>query len=760
MKKYRRISSQVYGREKKKFGNTSEAAKPPYLGTKSLMEKMGIKLSNDEIYTFKNEDNTISKKQKDYNKKRNGMELGPINENEDDNNNVKNFKSKSLQKRDIDENFTKKRANMIMSSSYEKRNVKRPSNKQQDKKGTNIKEIQLPKEKRAKFKKSFDKADVIENNEIPEIKRKRTMKKEILKSNSKKENETKVKKEKIAHFKSINVSGNKSSQVQFKKISQLKLKENQNENRHTKSKSTYSDKGKINMEEDKEKEKEKGHKKKKSKKKKGKERKETDDDFGNEIRHNQTLHIDSIIDGKIFEPINNNNSPDHSLTDKKNKKNDDALSASASSDANSGDSSDDYLDKIPYREKRAATFYKKSNAKGRLAAGPKKPDKDEEEEKDKEYNNSGKKHSVELNSHQINNIKRSSKDDEDSKLTISKCFRRGTMDNSLMREKVENLWDEMVLKQNGGNSLFLKNYEKGPSYSKEIEILIKNQNVQKKIKISSYTKAGCSGPGIVKTNQDDYFIKENFLNNNNYFFLGICDGHGEKGELISKFVSNKLPEYIQDLNSDNIKNNFKKINNEIYNNKNIESNMSGTTVSSIILTPEKILSINVGDSRASLFKYENGLYSCQNLTRDHKPTEPDESRRIEFSNGRIKKCYDEDLKKYIGPERVWLKTKDEPGLAMSRSLGDKIAHTVGVIEEPELKNFEYNGNEKFIVIASDGIWEYLDGNDCIKIIKPCYEENFDPENAALLLVKEAFRKWKRKEVAIDDITVIVIFLYD
>ena len=34
--------------------------------------------------------------------------------------------------------------------------------------------------------------------------------------------------------------------------------------------------------------------------------------------------------------------------------------------------------------------------------------------------------------------------------------------------------------------------------------------------------------------------------------------------------------------------------------------------------------------------------------------------------------------KPVGPARVWLKTQNIPGLAMSRSLGDTVAHTVGV----------------------------------------------------------------------------------
>ena len=339
---------------------------------------------------------------------------------------------------------------------------------------------------------------------------------------------------------------------------------------------------------------------------------------------------------------------------------------------------------------------------------------------------------------------------------IQFCKRR-SLANPLAREKFENLLNQITLRQNGGNTLYLKNYENEEMRESTIELKIKNKNVFKKIKICTCTKAGCSGLGIVKTNQDSFFIKEKFLDDENKFFFGVCDGHGEKGHIISQYVSEKLPEYIKNVNYDSITNEFKKINNEIYDNKNIESRMSGTTVSSIIITPEKIISINLGDSRSILFKYENGFYTYKNMTRDHKPSEKDESLRIINNNGRIKRCYDEELKKYLGPERVWLKNKEEPGLAMTRSIGDKIAHSIGVIDEPEFKIHEYDGSEKFIVIASDGIWEYLGGDDCIKIVKKFYEEDYAVDKASFALVKEAFDKWKRKEVVIDDITVILIF---
>ena len=59
----------------------------------------------------------------------------------------------------------------------------------------------------------------------------------------------------------------------------------------------------------------------------------------------------------------------------------------------------------------------------------------------------------------------------------------------------------------------------------------------------------------------------------------------------------------------------------------------------------------------------------------------------------------------IGPARVWKSDEDVPGLAMSRSFGDYIASQVGVICEPEIIKHSLLPCDKFIVLASDGIWE-------------------------------------------------------
>jgi len=61
---------------------------------------------------------------------------------------------------------------------------------------------------------------------------------------------------------------------------------------------------------------------------------------------------------------------------------------------------------------------------------------------------------------------------------------------------------------------------------------------------------------------------------------------------------------------------------------------------------------------------------------------------------------------FYGPKRVWLKNKQVPGLAMTRSIGDMAAASVGVTAEPEIKVFlNLSQRDKFLVIASDGIWD-------------------------------------------------------
>jgi serine/threonine protein phosphatase PrpC len=160
----------------------------------------------------------------------------------------------------------------------------------------------------------------------------------------------------------------------------------------------------------------------------------------------------------------------------------------------------------------------------------------------------------------------------------------------------------------------------------------------------------------------------------------------------------------------------------------------------VLIDQNNIYCANVGDSRAILCSAENGKMVCTPLSRDHKPSLQDELKRILEKGGRVDSFTDSDGEK-IGPLRVWLKDDDVPGLAMSRSFGDSIGALAGVVHVPEIRQCKLSCDDKFVVIGSDGIWEFLKNDEVANIVYPLYLKN-NAEAAADVLVKEAQNKWK------------------
>jgi len=66
---------------------------------------------------------------------------------------------------------------------------------------------------------------------------------------------------------------------------------------------------------------------------------------------------------------------------------------------------------------------------------------------------------------------------------------------------------------------------------------------------------------------------------------------------------------------------------------------------------------------------------------------------------------------------------------MTRSFGDEIAQRCGVTVEPEVLEFDLCPDDRFIVLASDGVWDFLTNDDVSRIVMPHYE-NRNAEKAA------------------------------
>ena len=300
----------------------------------------------------------------------------------------------------------------------------------------------------------------------------------------------------------------------------------------------------------------------------------------------------------------------------------------------------------------------------------------------------------------------------------------------------------------------------------------KQNKVCKKIyKIESLCQVGYSGPGIVKYNQDNFFVYKNLNDENNVLFIGVCDGHGLLGHDVSKYLINHLPENLNKaLKKTNkyinhketlyktMKDVFIKTNKDLCRSPFIDTQFSGSTCVTIILTKNEIISGNAGDSRAVMGRFKNGEWISIELTQDQKPNNPGERERILSHGGRIEAYKDENGNDF-GPKRVWIKNEDIPGLAMSRSFGDEVAASVGTISEPEIKNFELTLDDKFIIIASDGIWEFISSQECVNIIKDFYLKK-DLKGCLKYLLNESSKRWIKEEEVIDDITAVLIFFED
>ncbi|POM64881.1 Protein phosphatase 2C [Phytophthora palmivora] len=97
---------------------------------------------------------------------------------------------------------------------------------------------------------------------------------------------------------------------------------------------------------------------------------------------------------------------------------------------------------------------------------------------------------------------------------------------------------------------------------------------------------------------------------------------------------------------------------------------------------------------------------------------------------------------------------DVPGLAMSRSLGDAVAHTAGVLSEPEFTTRWLDENDRCLIVATDGLWEFMSNEECMEMAMG----QQDPKVAVDLLIMEANRRWMKEEQVIDDTTIIVAYV--
>ena len=289
------------------------------------------------------------------------------------------------------------------------------------------------------------------------------------------------------------------------------------------------------------------------------------------------------------------------------------------------------------------------------------------------------------------------------------------------------------------------------------------------------TLPGKDTSGLQKTNQDSFTFITNINGINNFNIFGVLDGHGLEGHFVSKFCSKYIPYQI--INNPEIKNlkdpdliylklrsnnyhiiqkSYIDCDNALSKVTNFSSQESGCTCNLIFHIGKHIICANTGDSRAILVHEENiNNYKAKPLSIDFKPEMIEEMNRIIISGGEVRQMKN-DLGEGIGPFRVWKKGEGYPGLAMSRSIGDLIGKKIGVIPNPGILEYELNESVKFIVVCSDGVWEFLN-NDEVKNIGINFYNKNDPSKFCHELVNTSLNLWEKNDIVVDDITAVVAF---
>ena len=199
--------------------------------------------------------------------------------------------------------------------------------------------------------------------------------------------------------------------------------------------------------------------------------------------------------------------------------------------------------------------------------------------------------------------------------------------------------------------------------------------------------------------EDKGRVIENIKDDPNSCLFCLFDGHG--GGDVSKFLQLNFYSYFKEmLPFDNVKENlislFKKIDNKI---KDSNYYNMGATACIIYITKENgqkcLYSANIGDTRSLLISSND----YKRLSYDHRASDAIEYKRIIDSGGIV----------FAG--RVYGQ------LMLSRAFGDWELKPYGVICEPHVTRINITDNDKYVVVASDGIWDIFEDSDIFNMSK-------------------------------------------
>ncbi|KAK4581171.1 hypothetical protein RGQ29_024734 [Quercus rubra] len=158
----------------------------------------------------------------------------------------------------------------------------------------------------------------------------------------------------------------------------------------------------------------------------------------------------------------------------------------------------------------------------------------------------------------------------------------------------------------------------------------------------------------------------------------------------------------------------------------------GCTAVAALIVRNKLFVANAGDCRTILCRAGHPFV----LTKDHVASCLEERERVVSAGGQVKWQVD-----------TW--RVGTAALQVTRSIGDDDLKPA-VTAEPEMTETDLSGEDEFLVMASDGLWDVVSNTDVVNIIRDTVKE---PGMCAKRLATEAAERGSK-----DNITVIVVFL--
>jgi serine/threonine protein phosphatase PrpC len=258
--------------------------------------------------------------------------------------------------------------------------------------------------------------------------------------------------------------------------------------------------------------------------------------------------------------------------------------------------------------------------------------------------------------------------------------------------------------------------------------------------------------------------------------LSVLDGHGPEGHHVAEFVCNALPTMLENrllpgqrspqAVPEQMQVAYEEVDEALARcpEDSIDSRFSGTTAVSCWITGKQLWVANTGDSRAVLGRVNSaGKMVAHDLSSDQTPFRQDEKARVERSGARVLTSGEihgeavyASTEGYTAddPPRCYLWDQKFPGTAFTRSIGDQVGKSIGVIAAPEVQMHEVEAEDRILILASDGIWEFISSQAAMEIVEACN----DPHEAAHKLIDAAWEIWLTEDVRSDDISVVVVFL--